>query len=61
MKKLYCVTCGKYGKFEKFENLKNIIHFQKNYFFLLFAASARMKMKKFLKKENQLRYLNFLV
>ena len=29
-------------------------------FFLLFAVSVRMKMKKYLKKSNQLRYINFL-
>ena len=38
------------------ENLKNlnIIHLRKNS--LLFAVSARMKMKKYLKNKSQLRY-----
>ena len=53
MKKLYCVICGKYRKFEK---PKISYVFEKHEFFLLLAVSARMKMKKYLKKKNQLRY-----
>ena len=41
------------------ENLKNLTclrSYKKHQFFLLFAVSARVKMKKYLKKKNQLRY-----
>ena len=50
MKKLYYVICSKYRKFEKISYLleKTVL--------LLFAVSARMKMKNHLKKRNQLRY-----
>ena len=34
---------------------------KKHSFFLLFAVSAGMKMKKYLKKENQLKYFKFLI
>ena len=52
MKKLYCVICGKCKKFEK---PKILYLLEKNWFFLLFAVSARMKMKSYLKKKkNQL-------
>ena len=60
MKKFYCVICGNYRKFEKpkrsyllektvFE--KKILVTEKT-----FAISARMKMKNYLKKKNQLKY-----
>ena len=40
------------------ENLKNIKYhiFWKNHSFYYFAVSVKMKMKKYLKKKNQLRY-----
>ena len=46
------------------ENLKTLNYhsYSKNYqFFLLFSVTAAMKMKKCLKKKNQLRYQKFLV
>ena len=49
MRKLYCIICCKYKKFEK---LKISYLLQKT----LFAVSARMKMKNYLKKKNQLRH-----
>ena len=39
---------------ENFKNLKYHRSQKKHYFFLLFAVSARMNMKKYLKKKNQL-------
>ena len=51
MKKSYCVICGKYGKFEK----PKISFLLEKQFFLLFAVSVKMKKKKNLKKNNQLR------
>ena len=53
MKKIYCVICGKYRKFEK-PKISYLL--KKHLFFLLFAVSARMNMKNYLKKKNQLRY-----
>ena len=53
MNKSYCVICGKYRKFEK---PKTLYILEKHKFFLLFAVSERMKMKKYLKKKNQLTY-----
>ena len=49
MKKLYCVTCGKYGKFQQ----SKISYFLEK---TLVAVSAIMKMKKHLKKRNQLKH-----
>ena len=53
MKKSYCVISGKY---RKFENLKYHNSHKKHYFLKLFAVSARMKMKIYLRKKNQLKY-----
>ena len=51
MKKIYCFICGKY---RKFRNLKmSYIFGIKRQFFLLFAVSAKMKVKKSLKKKNR--------
>ena len=57
MKKLQCVICAKY---RKFKNPKISYIFEKQ-FFLLFAVSAKIKMKKYLQKKIQLRYQKFLV
>ena len=46
MKKLYCIICGKYVKFEK---SKTSYLLKKHLFFLLFAVTAKMKMKNDLK------------
>ena len=58
MKKLYCVICSKY---RKFESLKYHKFQKKNQVFLIFEVSVKMKMKKYLKKKNQLKYYKFLV
>ena len=52
MEKLYSVICGKSKKFEK-PKISYLL--EKTLVFVLFAVSARMKMKKNLKK-NQLKY-----
>ena len=58
MIKLYCIIWAKYKIFEK---PKISYIFEKTLVLLLFAVSARMMMKKSLKKKNQLRYQKFLV
>ena len=50
MKKLYCVNCSMYRKFEK-SKISYLL--EKT---LLFALSDKMKMKKYLKKKNHLKY-----
>ena len=57
MKKLYCVLCGKYRKFEK-PKISYVL--EKTLVFLLFAVSAKMKTKKYLKKKIQFRYCKML-
>ena len=52
MEKIYCAVCGKYRKILK---RQSIVHFGKK-FFLLFEVGAKLKIKKYLNKENQLRY-----
>ena len=52
MKKLSSVI---YGKHRKFKILKHHASSKKQ-LFLLFAVSAKMKMKNYLKNKNQLRY-----
>ena len=59
MKKLYWFICGTYRKFEK-PKISYLLE-KKISSFLLFTVSARMKMKNYLKKKNQLRYQKFLV
>ena len=54
IKKIYFVVCGKYTEF----NLKTLKYhtFNKTHLFiLLFTASVAVKMKRSLKKKNQLR------
>ena len=59
MKKVYGVICGKY---RKFKNPKISFIFGKlSFFFLLFSVITTMKLKKYLKKKNQLRYQKLLV
>ena len=59
MKKVYGVICGKY---RKFKNPKISFIFGKlSFFFLLFSVITTMKLKKYLKKKNQLRYQELLV
>ena len=43
MKKLCCIICARCEKFEK----PKISHFLEKIFFLLFAVSARTKIKKY--------------
>ena len=58
MKKMYWVICGKYRKFEK---PKISYHLEKTLLLSIIVVRARMKMKNYLKKKNQLRYSKFLV
>ena len=44
MKNIYCVICGKYRKFEK---PKIYTFSKKHWFFILFAVSERMKIKRY--------------
>ena len=53
MRKIYCTKCKKYKQFKK---TKISCICDKNYFFLVFVTSVEMKMKKYLRKKNQLRY-----
>ena len=53
MKKIYCLIC------DSIENLKVLKYHtfsKKHYLFLIFAVSAKTKMKRYRKKKNQLRY-----
>ena len=50
MKSFYCVICGKCRKFEK-PRISYLL--EKT---LLFAVYAKMKIKKYLKKKNQLKF-----
>ena len=54
MKKYIGLFAGKYRKLLKV--LKCDTFSKKHLFFLLFAVKVKMKMKKYLKKKNQLRY-----
>ena len=53
MKKIYCVICGKYRKFEK----SKIYLLEKTLVSLLFAVSAKMKIKKIFKEEESIEIL----
>ena len=53
MRKLYCVICGKY---RKFKNPKISYIFDNTLVVSITYISTKMKMKKHLKKKNQLRY-----
>ena len=54
MKKLYCVICGKYTKFEK-PKISYLL--EKMLVPLLFAVSAKMKIKKIFKGEESVEIL----
>ena len=54
MKKLYCVICGKYRKFEK-PKISYLL--EKTLVPLLFAVSAKMKIKKIFKGEESVEIL----
>ena len=56
MEKLFFVICGKYWKFGK---LKILYLAEKIFNLSLFVASARMQMKKYSKKNKQLKYQKF--
>ena len=53
MKKLYCVICAKYRKFEK-PKISYIL--EKTLVYYIIYSNVKMKMKKYLRKKNQLRY-----
>ena len=57
MKKLGCVICGKYSKFEK-PKISYLLE-KTLVLVILFAVSVKMKMRKYLKKKNQLKYQKF--
>ena len=57
MKKLYCVICSKYSKFEK-PKISYLLE-KTLVLVILFAVSVKMKMRKYLKKKNQLKYQKF--
>ena len=58
MKKIYCTKC-KEG--EEIKSLNYRIFLIKQYFFLVFLTSVEVKMNKYLKKNNQLKYQISLV
>ena len=60
MKKIDRVICSKYKKSEK-PKISFILKKHSKHFFSLFAVSSRMKIKKYLKKKNQLRYGKFFL
>ena len=45
---------------ESLKNLKHHTFSKKHYFFVLFALSAKMKKKRYIKKNNQFKYSKFL-
>ena len=51
MKKMYCIICSKDRNLKNFENI-----FTKKTLVLLFAVSVAVKLKKYLKKKNKLKY-----
>ena len=53
MKKIYCVIWGKYREFEK-PKISYLL--EKTLVLFIIWRSSKMKMKKFLKKKNHLRY-----
>ena len=58
MKKIYCLICGKY---RKFKNPKISKMSKKTLVLSVISRKCKMKMKKYLKKKNQLRYQKSLV
>ena len=55
MKKLYYVICGKNRKFKK-PKMSSV--FENTLFFSIIYSKCKMKMKKYSKKKNQLRFKN---
>ena len=53
MKQIYCVICGKYRKFRK-PKISYIL--EKTLVLSIICGKGKMRMKKYLKKKNQLRY-----
>ena len=53
MKKLYCVTCGKYRKLGK---PKTSILLEKTLAFFVICSKCKNEDKNYLKKKNQLKY-----
>ena len=58
MKKINCLICGKY---RKFKNPKISKMSTKTLVLSVISRKCKMKMKKYLKKKNQLRYQKSLV
>ena len=53
MKRVFYIICG---KCKKFKTLKKYTFLKKNLLLSIIAVSVVMKMKKYLKKKNRLRY-----
>ena len=53
MEKIYCIKCK---SIENLKPLKDLISFKKHWFFILFKVNVAVMMRKYLKKNNQLRY-----
>ena len=58
MRKIYCTKCK---ECEEIKSLNYRIFLIKQYFFLVFLTSVEVKMNKYLKKNNQLKYQISLV
>ena len=54
IRKTYCIKCKKYKEFKKPKI--SYVFVIKHYFFLVFAKRVEVEMKKYLWKENQLKY-----
>ena len=58
MDKLYCVICGNHRKFEK-PKISYVL--EETLVLSIICSKYKMKIKKYLNRKNQLRYLKFLV
>ena len=54
---MYCIICSKYRNVKNFEN----IFTKKTLVLSIIAVSVAVKLKRYLKKKNKLKYLKFLV
>ena len=54
-----CILLG-VKSIKSLKSLKHHIFAIKHYFFIVFVTNVEVKMKKYLKKKNQLKYLKFL-
>ena len=54
---MYCIICSKYRNVKNFEN----IFTKKTLVLSIIAVSVAVKLKRYLKKKNKLKYVKFLV